>query len=163
LAVHLNRNPESFGKLIGRWVVLRNIFEVSLHVAVAAIAVNWFYYYLLLWWIVAYRFLDVGPRRLLQKLYNTPEKLAARPWAPVLNWGVIALLYFVTAWAVYRRKVIYAVVPGEQLAEHVAQPFEVALVVVINLVVAALFLTMTKRYTDSVLHDRATGGMPARH
>ena len=34
---------------------------------------------------VAYRYLDVGPRRMLQKLYNTPEKKAARPWAPTLN------------------------------------------------------------------------------
>ena len=60
LAFYFNRNPQSFGKLIGTWVRFRNIFEISLHVVVAAVALNWFNYYGLLYWLVAYRYLDVG-------------------------------------------------------------------------------------------------------
>src|SRR4051794_3730067 len=76
IAAYLNRNPQSFGKLIGGWVTGRNIFEYTAHVVVAALPANWFAYYLLLWWLVAYRYLDVGPRRLLQRLYNTPRRRA---------------------------------------------------------------------------------------
>ncbi len=68
LASYFNRNPQSFGKLIGVWVRFRNFFEIGLHVLVASIALNWFNYYGLLYWIVAYRYLDVGPRRLFQTL-----------------------------------------------------------------------------------------------
>lgn len=153
LAAYLNRNPQSFGKLIGRWVVFRNLFEVSLHVAAAAMATNWFYYYILLWWLVAYRYIDVGPRRLLQTLYGTPEKLSARPWAPILNWGVITALYVLTFLAVYYELVIYAWTPDPALPEHVARPFEVALVVGINIVVALVSWVLTKRYTDSRLRE----------
>jgi len=155
LGAYLNRNPQSFGKLIGRWVVFRNIFEVALHVAVAAMAVNWFYFYILLWWVVAYRYLDVGPRRLLQRLYATPERLAARPWAPLLNWAVIAALYVLTFVAVYNRQVLFADVPGDEVAEHLARPFEVVLVVVLNLVVAVLAWVLSKRYTESLLREAA--------
>src|SRR5664279_2902844 len=35
LAAYFNRNPQSFGALIGHWVRLRNFFEISLHVLVA--------------------------------------------------------------------------------------------------------------------------------
>ena len=44
----------------------------------ATLAVSWFRYYLLLWWIVAYRYLDVGPRRLLQSLYDVPTYVPQR-------------------------------------------------------------------------------------
>lgn len=155
LAAYLNRNPQSFGKLIGRWVVFRNIFEVALHVAVAAKAVNWFHYYLLHWWILAYRFLDVGPRRMLQRLYATPERRAARPWAPLLNWAVIVALYVLTFLAVYNRQILFADVPADRLPEHVARPFEVVIVVVVNLVVAVLAWVLTKRYTESLLREAA--------
>ena len=40
LAGYLNRNPESFGALIGRWVRFRNFFEYGLHVLFAALAVS---------------------------------------------------------------------------------------------------------------------------
>ena len=103
LASYFNRNPQSFGKLIGYWVRFRNFFEISLHVLVAALALNWFYYYGLLYWLVAYRYLDVGPRRLFQTLYTPPEKKAARPWAPILNWVVITTIYVLTAIAIYHR------------------------------------------------------------
>ena len=66
VAFYFNRNPQSFGKLIGVWVRIRNYFEISLHVLVGGLAVNWFHYYGLLFWLVAYRYLDVGPRRLVQ-------------------------------------------------------------------------------------------------
>lgn len=159
LAAFLNRNPQSFGKLIGRWVVFRNLFEVSLHVAAAAIVpTNWYYYYLLLWWLVAYRYIDVGPRRLLQTLYATPEKLAARPWAPVLNWAVITALYVLTFLAVWYEKVIYAVVPDPAQTEHVPAGWEVALVIAINVVVALVSWVLIKKYTDSRL--RAAGVEP---
>src|SRR3954464_4434794 len=53
IAAYMNRNPQSFGRFIGRWVTFRNFFEYTVHVVVAAMAVNWFHYYILLWWLVA--------------------------------------------------------------------------------------------------------------
>ena len=149
LAVHLNRSPESFGKLIGRWLVARNVLEIAAHVAVAAAVTDWFYFYLLLWWLVAYRYIDVGPRRLLQTLYNTPEKLAARPWAPALNWAAITALYVLTFLAVYDEQVLYASPPDPDLAAHVTRAVDVVLVAVINLVVVVLTWILTRKYTDS--------------
>ena len=147
LAFYFNRNPQSFGKLIGIWVRFRNFFEIGLHVLVASIALSWFNYYGLLYWLVAYRYLDVGPRRLLQTLYNTPAKRAARPWAPILNWAVITAIYVSTALAVYHRKVIFAQPPDPALSEHVAQLFEVILVGALNVGVAMAAWGMTRKYT----------------
>ena len=147
LAFYFNRNPQSFGKLIGIWVRFRNIFEISLHVLVGAIALNWFYYYGLLYWLVAYRYLDVGPRRLFQTFYNTPAKLAKRPWGPTLNWVVIFLIYVLTAIAVYHRQVIYLAPPSDAMPEHVAQGYEWALVVTLNVGIAMLFGGLLRRYT----------------
>lgn len=150
IAAYFNRNPQSFGKLIGRWVVFRNFFEYSLHIAVAAAAVNWFHYSLLLWWLVAYRYLDVGPRRALQKLYNTPEKLASRPWAPKLNWAVIASLYVLTFLAVYHRQVLFATPPGADVAAHIAAPWERAVVWGVNLALVLVSWIMASKYTASL-------------
>jgi hypothetical protein len=149
VAAYFNRNSQSFGTLIGRWVRFRNVFEVSLHVAVAAAAINWFHYYVLLWWIVAYRYLDVGPRRLFQTLYNTPEKRERRQWAPTLNWTVIATLYVLAFLAVYNRKVIYAVPPAASRPLHVPQSFEIAIVVGINVAIALVFWVMIRIYTGA--------------
>jgi predicted secreted protein len=147
IAAYFNRNTQSFGKLIGTWVRFRNLFEVSLHVAVAAAAINFFHYYVLLWWIVAYRYLDVGPRRLFQTLYNTPEKRERRPWAPTLNWAVIATLYVLAFLAVYNRKVIYAVPPSTSRPLHVSHTWEIALVGAINIAIALSFWVMIRIYT----------------
>jgi len=147
LAFYFNRNPQSFGKLIGTWVRFRNLFEISLHILVSAIALNWFYYYGLLYWLVAYRYLDVGPRRALQTLYNTPAKLAARPWAPKLNWAVITTIYVLAALAVYHRKVIFAAPPDDARPEHIASLLEGILVVGFNVGVAMLSWGMTRKYT----------------
>ncbi len=147
LAFYFNRNPQSFGKLIGVWVRLRNYFEILLHVLVGAIALNWFYYYGLLYWLVAYRYLDVGPRRLFQTFYNTPEKLAKRPWAPTLNWMVIVSIYVLTAIAIYHQKVIYLAPPSDAMPERVEQGFEWAIVVTLNVALAILFGTLLRRYT----------------
>jgi hypothetical protein len=147
LASYFNRNPQSFGHLIGYWVRFRNFFEISLHVLVSALAVNWFYYYGLLYWLVAYRYLDVGPRRALQKLYGTAEKKAARPWAPVLNWVVITTIYILTAIAIYHRKVIFAAPPDPAMPEHVAQFWEYLLVGAINVGVALTAWGMMRDYT----------------
>ena len=147
LASYFNRNPQSFGKLIGYWVRFRNFFEIGLHVLVASIALSWFNYYGLLYWLVAYRYLDVGPRRLFQTFYNTPEKLAARPWAPTLNWVVITTIYVLAATAIYYRKVIYAAPPDDLQPEHIAQTFEVVLVGIINVGVALTAWGMMRTYT----------------
>lgn len=155
LATYLNRNPQSFGKLIGRWVVLRNSFEYALHVVVAAMVVNWFRYYLLLWWIVAYRYLDVGPRRFLQRLYDTPEKRAARPWAPTLNWGVITALYVLSFLAVYHRQIVFADVPSDDLPLYVPQRWEIGVVVGVNVALVLATWLMAKAYTQSLLHEAA--------
>jgi hypothetical protein len=147
LAFYFNRTPESFGKLIGTWIRFRNYFEIALHVLVSAIAVNWFYYYGLLYWLVAYRYLDVGPRRLIQTFYNTPAKRDARPWAPMLNWVVITAIYVLTAVAVYYRKVIFAAPPDPARPEHVPSLLEGILVVGINVGIAMFGWGMTRRYT----------------
>ncbi len=153
IATYLNRNPESFGTLIGRWVVLRNFFEYGMHVVVAAMAVSWFRYHLLLWWIVAYRYLDVGPRRLLLRLYDTPEKRAARPWAAVLNWVVIASLYVLTLLAVIHREILFADVPGDDVPLHVPERFEIGIVVGGNLALVLGTWVLTKKYTQSLLEE----------
>ena len=147
LAFYFNRNPQSFGKLIGSWVKLRNYFEILLHVVVAVMAINWFHYYGLLYWLVAYRYLDVGPRRFFQTLYNTPEKLAQRPWAPLLNWVVIVSIYILSALAIYHQKVIYAAPPSDAMPEHVAQPFEWALVIILNIAIAFIMWALVRKYT----------------
>ena len=149
LASYFNRNPQSFGALIGHWVRFRNFFEIGLHVLVASIALNWFYYYGLLYWLVAYRYLDVGPRRLIQTFYNTPEKKAARPWASTLNWVVITTIYVLAALAIYHRKVIFAAPPDEMQPEHVAGTIEVLLVGVINVGVALTSWGMMRKYTGA--------------
>jgi len=155
LAGYLNRNPESFGTLIGRWVRFRNFFEYGLHVLFAALAVSWFRYYLLLWWLVAYRYLDVGPRRLLQHLYNTPDKRTARPWAPVLNWVVITSIYVLTFLAVYFQQILFARVPGDDIPVHIPGGFEVGIVVGVNVALALAIWMMTRTYTDSLLQQGA--------
>ncbi|MEP6494744.1 MAG: hypothetical protein ABJF01_18810 [bacterium] len=147
LAFYFNRNPESFGKLIGTWVRFRNIFEISLHIVVASIALNWFNYYGLLYWLVAYRYLDVGPRRLIQTFYNTPEKRALRPWAPTLNWVIITSIYVWAAVSIYQRKVIFAAPPSDTRPEHVAAMFEVILVCALNVGIAMMSWGLTRKYT----------------
>jgi hypothetical protein len=147
VATYFNRNPQSFGHLIGYWVRLRNYFEISLHVLVAALALKWFYYYGLLYWLVAYRYLDVGPRRTMQTLYNTPEKKAARPWAPILNWVVIVTIYVSAAFAVYHQKIIYAAPPAASMPEHIAQTWEYLLVVAINVGIGITVWNMMRKYT----------------
>lgn len=147
VASYFNRNPQSFGHLIGYWVRARNYFEISLHVLVASLAVNWFYYYGLLYWLVAYRYLDVGPRRFFQTLYNTPEKKAARPWAPILNWVVIVSIYVLAAVSVYHQKIIFAAPPDPAMPEHVAALWEHLLVVAINVGIALTVWNMMRKYT----------------
>ena len=147
LAAYFNRNPQSFGLLIGRWVRVRNYFEIAVHVMVAAAAINWFSYYVLLWWLVAYRYLDVGPRRLFQTLYNTPAKKAARPWAPLLNWAVIATIYVLAFLAVYYQKVIFAAPPSPAMPEHVPTIIEGAIVLGFNVAIALTAWNMIEKYT----------------
>jgi len=128
-------------------VRIRNYFEISLHVLVASLAVNWFYYYGLLYWLVAYRYLDVGPRRAMQKLYGTPEKKAARPWAPILNWVVIVTIYVSAAFAVYHRMIIFAAPPDVAMPEHVSPLWEQLTIVGINVGNAIICWNMMRKYT----------------
>lgn len=151
IAAFFNRNPQSFGRLIGIWVVIRNFFEYTLHVIVASIAINWDYYYLLLWWIVAYRYLDVGPRRALQKLYGTPERKAARPWAPVLNWAVIASLYVATYFVVSSEVLVFAKVPGDDVATHDPAAWEYGVVIGANLALMLVVWTRIAKYVQSLV------------
>lgn len=132
IAAFFNRNTESFGPFIGRWVRLRNFFEYGMHIAVAALPLDWANYYLLHWWLVAYRFLDVGPRRLL------------RP-RPTLNWIVITSIYLGAFTAVWFRQVLFATVPPPEVPEHVNSSWEIAVVVGVNLILAIfVWLTMAK-------------------
>jgi hypothetical protein len=155
MAAFFNRNPQSFGRLIGTWVVLRNFFEYGLHIVVAAIAVRWDLYFLLLWWIVAYRYLDVGPRRALQKLYGTPALRATRPWAPLLNWVVIASLYLLTYFVVRNDLLVFASVPGDDVPTHVSAPWEYGVVIGVNVALLLVVWTMVGRYVTSLVDASA--------
>ena len=157
IAAYLNRNPQSFGRLIGVWVTIRNLFEYGLHVAVAALPVNWFSYYVLLWWLVAYRYLDVGPRRALQRLYNSPAKRSARPWAPILNWAVITALYIAALVVVWNQLVWFAQPPPASTPEHVAAAWEVAVVVGGNVAFVLIVWVCCRKYTDSLLNQPLPG------
>jgi len=150
IATYLNRNPQSFGTLIGHWVVLRNFFEYTVFIVIGALAVNWFHYYILVWWLIAYRYLDVGPRRLLQTLYNTPEKKEARPWAPILNWAVIATLYGLAFLVVHERRILFATVPAASVPAHVAAHWETGLVWGFNFALLIVTWKMTGWYTESL-------------
>ncbi|MBS1872867.1 MAG: hypothetical protein JSU00_06610 [Acidobacteria bacterium] len=161
LFAFLNRNPQSFGKLIGYWVRFRNIFEISLHALVAAAALNWFHYYGLLYWLVAYRYLDVGPRRAIQKLYNTPEKKAARPWAPILNWVTITTIYVLAALAVYHKMIVFAKVPDESLPEHISGFWEMAAVLAINVGVLIATWLLTRNYALSLVEEKQQSAISA--
>ena len=163
LATYFDRNSQSFGKFIGRWVIFRNFFEYTLHIVFAALALSWFRYYLLLWWIVAYRYLDVGPRRLLRKLYDTPEKLALRKWAPMLNWTVITAIYVGAFVAVYNRYILFAHVPGTGATPFHSGRWAIGVVAGLNLALALITWLMSKWYTDSIATARATAasGAPA--
>jgi hypothetical protein len=150
IAAYLNRNPQSFGKFIGRWVTFRNFFEYTVHVVVAAMVVNWFHYYILLWWLVAYRYLDVGPRRALQKLYNSPQKRIARPWGQTLNWAVIFSIYVFAFLAVYNRQILFATVPANDVRSHQPASWEIGLVVGFNVALALVEWINVRKYTDSL-------------
>jgi hypothetical protein len=160
IATYLNRNPESFGTLIGRWVVLRNLFEYTVFIVVGAMTIDWFHYYLLLWWLIAYRYLDVGPRRFLQTLYGTPERKAARPWAPVLTWAVIAALYVLTFLVVYNERILFAKVPAASVPTHVPAHWETGLVWGVNFALLLLTWKLTRSYTQS-LSAEPTPAAPA--
>jgi hypothetical protein len=149
IAAFFNRNPQSFGTFIGRWVTLRNFFEYGIHVVFAALPVDWFRYYLLLWWLVAYRYLDVGPRRALQKLYNTPEKRARRPWGQYANWAVITAIYILAFVVVYYRQVLFATVPGDDVVPHVVARWEIGVVVGVNFALALVMWIGTRKYIES--------------
>ena len=150
IAAFFNRNPQSFGSLIGKWVVFRNFFEYGLHVVIAAMAVNWSHYYLLLWWIVAYRYIDVGPRRALQKLYTTPEKLAARPWAPLLNWAVIATHVRADVRRGREPPDPLPNVPGDDVATYVPERWEFGVVIGVNLALALVTWILSAKWVQSL-------------
>ena len=161
IAAYFNRNPQTFGRFIGRWVTLRNFFEYGIHVVFAALPLDWFRYYLLLWWLVAYRYLDVGPRRLLQRLYNTPQKRAARPWAQYVNWATIFTIYVGAFFAVFYKKILFATVPGSGVQAHVAADWEVGVVVGVNVALVLFEWITIRTYTDSLLRKPAGSDEPA--
>jgi len=151
ITAYLNRNPQSFGTFIGKWVMVRNFFEYGIHIVFAALPVSWFRYYLLLWWIVAYRYLDVGPRRLLQKLYDTPAKQAARPWAQYLNWVTIVAIYIGAFFAVFYQQILFAQVPAASVPTYVPANWEVGVVIGVNFALALWEWIAIRQYTDSLL------------
>jgi hypothetical protein len=151
IAAFFNRNPQSFGSFIGKWVMVRNFFEYGIHIVFAALPLSWFRYYLLLWWVVAYRYLDVGPRRLLQRLYNTPEKQAARPWAQYLNWVTIVAIYIGAFFAVYYKQILFASVPSAAVHAYIPARWEVGVVIAVNFVLVLFEWITIRLYSDSLL------------
>lgn len=147
IGAFFNRNSESFGPLIGRWVRLRNFFEYALHITVAALG-SWFGYTLLHWWLVGYRYLDVGPRRLLRQ-------------RRLLNWVVIVLIYLGAFAAVWTGQVLYAQPPGPDVPEHVAAGWEVAVVVGVNLALAIWVWLTVARYVRSTTAAPTPANVPA--
>jgi hypothetical protein len=161
IAAFFNRNPQTFGGFIGKWVMARNFFEYGIHIVFAAMPVSWFRYYLLLWWVVAYRYLDVGPRRLLQTLYDTPEKQAARPWAQYLNWVTIVAIYIGAFFAVYYKQILFARLPSPATQAYIPSNWEVGVVIAINFALVLFEWVTIRQYTDSVLaaagvHEKVT-------
>jgi hypothetical protein len=161
IAAYFNRNPQTFGTFIGKWVMLRNFFEYGIHIVFAAMPVSWFRYYLLLWWVVAYRYLDVGPRRLLQRLYDTPEKQAARPWAQYLNWVTIVAIYIGAFFAVYYKQILFASVPSVATPTYIPSDWEVGVVIGVNFALVLFEWITVRQYTDSLLaeagvHEKVT-------
>jgi hypothetical protein len=155
IAAYLNRNPQSFGNFIGKWVMVRNFFEYGIHIVFLAMPVSWFRYYLLLWWLVAYRYLDVGPRRLLQRLYNTPEKKAARPWAEYVNWVTIVAIYIGAFFAVFYKQILFARLPAATVHPYVASHWVTGAVIFVNFALVLFEWVTIRKYTDSLLE--ATG------
>ncbi len=153
IAAFFNRNPQTFGNFIGKWVMIRNFFEYGIHIVFAAMPLSWFRYYLLLWWVVAYRYQDVGPRRLMQRLYDTPEKQAARPWAQYLNWVTIVAIYIGAFFAVYYKQILFASVPSAVTRAHVASHWEVGAVIAVNFVLVLFEWITIRQYSDSLLAD----------
>lgn len=158
IAAYLNRNPQSFGGFIGTWVRFRNFFEYGIHIVFAALPVDWFRYYVLLWWLVAYRYLDVGPRRLLQRLYDTPAKRAARPWAQGLNFATIFVIYVGALLAVLNKQILFAKVPGPDVPRYVDTAWQRGIVFAAILGLGLWEWITVRRYTDSLLE--ATGAPP---
>lgn len=159
IAAFLNRNPQSFGTFIGKWVMVRNFFEYGIHIVFAAMPLSWFRYYLLLWWVVAYRYLDVGPRRLLQKLYDTPEKQAARPWAQYLNWLTIVTIYIGAFFAVFYKQILFAHLPAPAAHPYIPSHWEIGAVIGVNFALVLFEWVTIRQYTDSLL---AATGVPPR-
>ena len=155
IAAYLNRNPQSFGNFIGKWVMVRNFFEYGIHIVFLAMPVSWFRYYLLLWWLVAYRYLDVGPRRLLQRLYNTPEKQAARPWAQYVNWVTIVAIYIGAFFAVFYKQILFARLPAATVHPYHPSHWVIGAVIFVNFALALFEWITIRKYTDSLLE--ATG------
>src|SRR5580693_5292873 len=151
IAAFLNRNPQTFGNFIGRWVMLRNFFEYGITIVFAAAPLSWFRYYLLLWWIVAYRYMDVGPRRLLQRLYKTPEKPSPRPWAQYLNWVTIVAIYIGTFFAVFYKQILFATVPSAATPPYVPSHWEVGVVIAVDFALALWTWIAIRQYSDSLL------------
>jgi hypothetical protein len=161
IAAFFNRNPQTFGTFIGKWVMVRNFFEYGIHIVFAAMPLSWSRYYLLLWWVVAYRYLDVGPRRLLQRLYNTPEKQAARPWAQYLNWVTIVAIYIGAFFAVYYKQILFARLPGPITHAYIPSHWEVGVVIAVNFALVLFEWVTIRQYTDSLLaaagvHEKVT-------
>jgi hypothetical protein len=161
IAAFFNRNPQSFGTFIGRWVALRNFFEYGIHIVFLAMPVSWFRYYLLLWWIVAYRYMDVGPRRLLQRLYDTPEKAAARPWAQYLNWVTIVAIYIGAFFAVFYKQILFASVPSAATPVYHPAHWEYGVVAAVNFALVLFEWITIRQYVDSLLaqagvHEKVT-------
>jgi len=151
IAAFFNRNPQTFGNFIGKWVMVRNFFEYGIHIVFAAMPLSWFRYYLLLWWVVAYRYLDVGPRRLMQRLYDTPEKQAARPWAQYLNWVTIVTIYIGAFFAVFYKQILFARLPSAATHTYIASNWEVGVVIGVNFGLVLFEWVTIRQYADSLL------------
>jgi len=105
--------------------------------------------------------MDVGPRRLLQRLYNTPEKQAARPWAQYLNWVTIVAIYIGSFFAVYYKQILFARLPNPATPNYVPAHWEYGVVIGVNFALALFEWITIRQYSDSLLaaagvHEKVT-------
>ena len=111
--VPFNYNPESFGQAVGRFVVFRNVFELSLSLYLAVtkgdddesmVLLSAYHY-----WIWSYRLLDVGPRRFMKDLLVPSGQMLV----------VLIIIYVVVPVAIMNDLIIFAkIVPKNEITEE---------------------------------------------
>lgn len=154
--VPFNYNPESFGSAVGRFVVFRNIFELSLSLYLAVtlgdsdedMALLSAYHY----WIWAYRLLDVGPRRFMRSLLLPSKQMLV----------VLIVIYIVVPYAIMKDLIIFArtVPKNETVVEESA--IMAAGRILYAFVCYMVFWILSRKYVEEVATLASNDGFQLR-